>query len=508
MPRIHGLPRSTLMTALGLGLAACSGGVAPAPTPDAGPTAPDAGGVVDAGGPVDAGFVDPVVYVPADLPALATEEACVELEDGERPLGVSPDGHLWLGAEAAEGTALRVFDPWHLDRPLAYTVPARDLEQVRAESATVAAYVSEGQLFLLEDGVRTAFTGPTAMAADTSLCGDLRGEAYVFTRGALYQRDEDQWVEWVGVEDALDADARLLDRDGACAAGEDAVWFATGSLELWALGKDELSRPAALEGASQPNLLGTRPLALREGRLFVGPGEWREHAFDAGHAVTLAAAGDAAWIRLEGGQLLRFDGEGFEAAGLVPDDATLRPFAAGGLWLTGGGRACHRAPQGTLRTAGAAHGSHTFGGRALVRAWTREGGEVTAELDGAPLSGRPSPTGTVFEVDLRLGWHAVVLSAGDVTRTVHLEREPTVQRSFSVDVQPIFQMHCSGCHMPDNQFGAPDLSTFEAWRDRANRIRERVIEAGDMPPSATRSPDWGEDEVTVIDEWLSGGRNP
>lgn len=505
MPRFHGYPWPTLMLALGLGLVACSG--EPLTTPEI-----DAGGSPDAGTrPADAGVtdagVDPVVYVPEALPSVATAEACVALEAGERVLGVSPDGHLWLGTSTTAGTEVRVLDPWALDAPTRFSLPVRELSHVQAHSATVAAFVADGSLYIAEDGVRTVITTPTAFADDATLCGDPRGDAYVFSDGRLFQRVEDEWVEWTGVDQALDRDARLLARDGACASGDDAVWFATGALELWALAADELSRPAELPGASQPGLLGTTTLALMDGRLFAGPGEWTEYAFDAGEARLLATAGDYAWIVVSD-RLVRFDGETFEATGTATDAVALWPTAAGGVWLQGASRACHTTPQGNLRVAGDVDGHQSTQSRVLVRAWTRGDADVTASLDGAPVTGRATSSGTVFTVELPLGWHALTLSAGDVTRSVHVKRVPTVERSFATDVKPIFDTHCVACHVPDNNFGAPDLSTLEAWRARATKIRERVIEVGDMPPSNTRSPDWGEDEVTVIDEWLSGGYHP
>lgn len=492
----------------GLGAAACTGEITGTIETDAGANA-DAGfaPAVDAGFATPEAGVDPVVRVPADLTPLETQEACAPLAADQSILGVSPDGHLWVGVTSSTATEVTVLDPWAFDTPRAFTLPAGDLARVQAVSATVAAFVDAGRLYVVEDGVRTEIWTPGALDRSTMLCGDVRTDAYVFSAGTLYQRADDEWLTWTGVEAALSPDARLLARDGACAAGDDAVWFATGDVELWALGADELRRPAALEGGAQASLLGQRPLALDGGRLFVGPGEWREHAFDLGDATALEVAGDAAWL-VVGDQLLRYDGASFERAGAVPSGAALRPYAGGGVWLATADEICHRAPRGTLRTAGVAHGAAAPDAQVVLQAWSGDGSEISADLDGTALTPRIAGEVSIFEVTLPLGWHALTVQAGDVSRTVQVKRVPTVTRSWAADVQPIVQTHCVACHVPDNAFSAPVLTAFEAWRARANDIRERVIRVGDMPPTASRSPDWGEDEVTVIDEWLSGGLNP
>lgn len=491
----------------GLGAAACTGQISGTIETDAGANA-DAGfaPAVDAGFATPDAGVDPVVRVPAELDPLETSEACAPLAAGQSVLGVSPDGHLWLGTSSV-ATTVTVLDPWSLDTPRTFGLPAADLARVQAVSATVAAFVDAGRLYVVEDGLRTEVWTPGALDPATMTCGDVRREAFVFSAGTLYQRDGDEWLTWTGVEAALDPDARLLARDGACAAGDDAVWFATPGGELWALGADELRRPAAREGGTQAGLLGASPLVLDGGRLFMGPGAWREHDFALGDASALRVAGDAAWLTV-GDRLLRFDGEAFRDAGNVDPSATLWPFAAGGVWLVSEDQACHRAPRGTLRTAGVAHGAAAPDAQVVLQAWSGDGSEVSADLDGMALTPRMAGEVSVFEVTLPLGWHALTVRAGDVSRTVQVKRVPTVTRSWAADVQPIVQTHCVACHVPDNAFSAPVLTTFEAWRARANDIRERVIRVGDMPPTASRSPDWGEDEVTVIDEWLSGGLNP
>ena len=211
-----------------------------------------------------------------------------------------------------------------------------------------------------------------------------------------------------------------------------------------------------------------------------------------------------------GDRVLRFDGTTFM---LVRGSAgALFPHASGGLWVTGGGQACHFAPQAMLRVEGVSTGAQQIGDTFSleVRA-SDEAATVDVALDGAPLTARRVADGWfVYGGALELGWHrlAVTTPAAQVSRTVLIKRLPAVERSFATDIAPIYATHCAVCHYDGNTFGAPDLATVEQWRNLADKIHRRVVEAKNMPPVASRLPEWGEDEVTVINEWLSGGLLP
>jgi hypothetical protein len=505
--KTQGIPALLLTSLWGAGAVGC---LAQVGDPDDPPQVRvDGGGAADAGVSGDAGVADggagPVVV--ADVPLLTTSTRCVALAPGARALGVSPEGHLWLGTSTTGATQVRVLDGWAPGVEGAYRLAVQDLQRVQAWTATAASFIADGRLYHAVDGLRTEISVTATLSPDATLCGDPTAQAFVYSDGALFQRDEDTWYRWSGVEAALTPDARLLTRDGACWGMDDGVWFASADLELWQLGATELSRPARLEGASQPVLLNDAPLALRGGHLFVGPAPWTEYAFEAGPATGLAAAGDYAWLRA-GQSILRFDGAAFvEVQGVQGD---LLPHASGGLWAVSGAEACHLAPQVMLRVDGLQGGTQREAEAFALRVQASdEAAGVEVALDGAALSpARESDGWLVYRGRLALGWHALRVTAGGAARTVTVKRVPSVVRSYAADIAPIYRTHCAACHVPASPFGAPDLSTLEAWRALASKIHERAVVDGDMPPRASRLPEWGEDEITVIDEWLSGGLQP
>lgn len=505
--------RTTTSGLLMLALWACNGPQGVSPMPDAG-QANDAGLIADAGA-LDAGHPeDLIVTVPDGLETLPVNRTCAALSPTERVLGVSPEGHLWLGQTSSVSTSVRVLDGWDAGYEGHYQLAAGGLVGVQAWTATAASFVAEGRLFHAVDGLRTAISLTATLTPDATLCGDITAGAFVYSDGALYEREGDAWLQWTGVQAALQPDAQLLARDGECFGADDGVWFASttpaGELELWQLLGSEIRRPAILMQGTQPGLLNDAVLALREGHLFVGP-TWTEFAFDAGDATQMAMAGQYAWLRV-GSQILRFDGTTFMEAGTSTGAAQLYPHAAGGLWVTEGGQACHWAPEGMLQVKGLRTGTRSKAAAISLRVRaSQDSGPVQAMVDGVALTPTAQREGwSIFSAGLEVGWHTVALSteAGQVSRNLSVKRVPAIERSFAADVQPIFNTHCVACHVSGNAFGAPDLSSLESWTERAQRIRERVVQGGDMPPPASRDASWGDEQVTVINEWLSGGMNP
>ncbi|MCA9551381.1 MAG: hypothetical protein KC933_15200 [Myxococcales bacterium] len=507
---VKGIP-ALLLAGAWAGLAA--GCLAEIGDPDATPqlkvdsgVEPDAGFLPEDAGTSDAG-AGPVLV--EDLNTLPTSTRCVDLGRGEVPLAVSPEGHLWLGTSTTGATLVRVLDGWDAAAEQHYRFQVGAMTRVQAWTSTAASFIADGKLYHAVDGLRTEVTVTATLSADATLCGDPTEKAFVYSGGTLYQRDGDAWYVWEGIDDALSPDARILSRDGACFGADDGVWFASADLELWQLGSNELRRPAHRDGASQPVLLHDTPMVLAGGNLLVGPMPWTEYTFEHGAATAMASAGDYVWIQA-GDRVLRFDGTTFM---LVRGSAgALFPHASGGLWVTGGGQACHFAPQAMLRVEGVSTGAQQIGDTFSleVRA-SDEAATVDVALDGAPLTARRVADGWfVYGGALELGWHrlAVTTPAAQVSRTVLIKRLPAVERSFATDIAPIYTTHCAGCHYDGNTFGAPDLATVEQWRNLADKIHRRVVEAKNMPPVASRLPEWGEDEVTVINEWLSGGLLP
>jgi hypothetical protein len=503
-----------------LGLAAC-GSVDPR-----GDIAVDASvRVTDAGAP-DAGAVDAgprpdpdLSLVPGTPDALDAEPSCRPRPADETLRGVSPEGHAWLVTTTTVGRSLvRVLDPAVPTASVSFSLQLARLDALRPWTATTASAVADGAPWAIEDGDRIGLGAPFVLGPDASLCGDLASSGAVSADGRLYEREDDLWLEWTGVAPALGGGATILDRDGACRARGDALWLATGGVATWALAASSLTRTASMPEARAVAVRGDQLLALVDdtlvGRRGDGVGRAHRWRFELGRPERLAAAGRAAWLTI-GRALLRFDGADFARADGVDASAlgAVEPYAAGGLWYETADAICHLAPAGGVRIDGLRHGAHRTEARAELRARALDGAELVATIDGSTLTPARVVDGTsIYALELGLGWHRIELDpeGGGLGRTVDVKRVPTVVRGFEADVAPIFRAHCAdaGCHVVGSPSGAPRLDRIEDWILRADRIRLRVVERSDMPPAATRGPDWGPERVTVIEEWLSGGMRP
>ena len=70
----------------------------------------------------------------------------------------------------------------------------------------------------------------------------------------------------------------------------------------------------------------------------------------------------------------------------------------------------------------------------------------------------------------------------------------------------IFEASCAGsrCHGPTPGGGRVDLSTYDGWRTKASRIRERLLR-GEMPPSGPRLDSA---TIDIVLDWIEGGMRP
>ncbi|MBK6685894.1 MAG: hypothetical protein IPG45_15585 [Deltaproteobacteria bacterium] len=475
------------------------------------PSTPDAGFSSDSGFSPDAA-PDPIQEVPLDLPELVTTATCSPLASGERVAAVSAEGHLWL-ATSSVGTDLRVLDGWSGRTVARYLLPNAALSRLNALGATTAMALADGQLLRLLDGERIEVSPPAALEPDADLCGDLADRGFVWSGGQLYQRLDDAWWRWTGLG-PIGPGARLLDRDGECEGVGDGLWWASQGLAFWLLTPGRLSNPALLPNGEVAALRGEQALALRGGQLFLSPEPWKEVRFAHGAATQLATAGDYAFLEV-GGKLLRFDGaEWLELTGpeLTQLDA-LHPHAAGGLWTVEGNSVCHHSPTPMIQIRGLRRGEQRLDPQVVIEAQAQGATTLEVEVDGTSRtwSGTRGPW-QHLSLELSVGWHQVRIRTTDrrAQRTVEVKILPTVTRSFEADVRPIYQTHCANqaCHVSGSTGGAPDLTRYEDWLGRAARIEARVVRAQDMPPSASRRPDWGSEEIEVINEWLNGGLLP
>lgn len=498
---------------LALMLAGCAESGTQPDTPDA-QVSPTDGGVVS--GNLDGGFLpDPTLTeVPANLDVLTTTSTCTSLGDGETVWSVSPDGYLWTGTSTLASTIFRVRDGWNEEDLRQYSLPFSTVNQLIAQTATVATVVADGRLWVLEDGVRVLIKLPVPPMANATGCGDLRTRGFMLSGNALYERIDDTWFQWSGLDDVLTNEATLLSRNGACRGTDDEVWLTAGSLATWALTPTQVVRTGTIAGGQQPTIRDDQLLMIRDGELLGGPRTWRRWSFDGGDATLLAAAGSYAWL-VVGSDLVRFDGSQFfrvETPGATA--SRLLPHASGGLWYQAGNQVCHVTPTAMLRVDKRPAGEVQEDEQLVLRARpTDEAATVTAELDGVALTATGVDDGWwTFSESLTLGWHEVevAVAPGSVVRRLQIKRAPGVERSFETDVLPIYNAHCANaaCHAPNSTSGAPDLGQYEAWLIRTAAVHKRVVEDQNMPPPASRGPEWNEDFVRIINEWLSGGLKP
>lgn len=84
----------------------------------------------------------------------------------------------------------------------------------------------------------------------------------------------------------------------------------------------------------------------------------------------------------------------------------------------------------------------------------------------------------------------------------------TVAVTYTDQIEPIITRNCSypGCHA--SGFSSGDYSSYEAMLPALDRgrIRRRVIESGDMPPTyATGPKELTEEEFELFSCWLAQG---
>lgn len=476
-------------------------------------------GPADLGTPMDMGTPDMgdpnLTEVSSALPTLTVTSSCVAIREGERAVSVDPEGHLWLvSTSTAQPVTVRVLDGWGEASAREWRTRLRSVDYLRAESATIAAVVSEGQLWSLEEGTRIQIGAPFTPDGTTTTCGEVGESAFVMSAGELFQREGNDWTAWSGLGMALTGDSQLLPRDGACRGMGDTLYLQTGRLTVWALTSTAITQVADLMGATGA--------AFRDNELYVvsSDGElyrdtvrgvrWR---FEDGAVSDLTGAGSYAWLRV-GDELLRYDGQAFERVTAVRGRVRLMPFAAGGIWLATDQNVCSVTPSEMLRVRGLGPSRVVRGSEVKVGVRARSAGPVTVQLGTTPLSPVEDRDGwTVYAAALPNGWSTLALSSGDAERQVELRRAGILMpppTSWQTDIQPIYAAHCSAaaCHVADSPSGAPNLDSFTSWVANAGAIERRVINGDDMPPPASRGPTYGPDTVQTMQNWIVGGLRP
>jgi hypothetical protein len=417
---------------------------------------------------------------------------------------VSPEGHAWL-LRSGESTELRVLDPLGDMTSATHELAFSKIEQLLAWSDTEATLVADGGLFELVGLDRLAIEPPAGFAESAALCGRPSESGFVLAGGALSElRTDGLWWSWGPTLEGGAVIERIADLDGECLARDSRMWLASSDDAVLELTASELRRHAVFEGLVDVAATDAHVFALDATSLHVGPGTWQEWVFEGAPPEALAAAGGVVTMKVDG-RLLRFDGQTFAA---VEPEGAVEHFLlhATGIWTTGDGEICHHALGPMLRLHGVRPHQRTQDEFVSVGVETDAAATPTLELDGQPVALVDEAGSLGAEVELSVGWHELVARAGDATRSIWIKRLPAVERSFEKDVAPLYAASCasSGCHGD----GSVDLSTADAWRDRAEEVRKRVVEGRTMPPPANVPAGWGDDDVQLVAEWLEGGMLP
>jgi hypothetical protein len=479
-----------------------------------------------AGDPEEAplpGIPAPPDVIPKEVPAapevLPATGHCTPLREGETLASVSPEGHAWLVVGGAESSSIRVldaFDPEAMGEVVT-DVALADVSELRAWSADDAAVVTSAGLWRLEDLARVELTPPDGFSAPAILCGDPSVEGSMLAGGTLFERRDDGWWGWDTGATGAAAPSALVTADGECRAIDDILWMTASDGTLWRVDTTTYSKPlqfaALVASASTEGMVAV----LEADRLWIGAETWQPWVFPGAVPTALAAAGGYLWMT-SGEQLLRFDGETFvEVERLLDEPALAIGAHAGGVWLVGESQVCHQATAPMIRVAGA----HPFlrSGLESHDLWlsaSDASAELSATVDGEALElSLDAETGlhAAHPFFALPGWHDVRIVAttadGESARDLWIKRVPDVERSWAADIEPIVAANCTGasCHH-EGSTTPPDLGSYDAWIALADTIRTRVVEGQTMPPPANRSPEWGDDEIEIISQWLEGDMLP
>jgi hypothetical protein len=294
------------------------------------------------------------------------------------------------------------------------------------------------------------------------------------------------------------------------------MWLAAADGTLFQVAGSQFTRPVRF--ASLVDLAGSEGMlaVLESDRLWIGPDSWQAWVFPGRTVPTaLSASHGGVWMS-SGSELLRFDGATWVAIEHTLEGSFERVAAhAGGAWIADDETICHVELGPTLRVEGVRPFARDVVSEYELRVRASDDElELVADVDGTPIeltldaeSGWLSGTARLETV----GWHTISFASADasVRRELHVKRVPEVLRSWATDIEPIYQANCanSSCHKSGSS-DPPDLGSLSAWTEHADDIRKRVVEARTMPPVANVGPDWGSDDIEIIQEWLEGGMLP
>lgn len=479
-------------------------------------SSPDFGGVP--------GVSPQVVLNDVDLDSVGR---CYEFAEGERLIGVSPEGDAWVASSGPSlTTMLRVLSP--LNSPdneiTSWVVPLSEVTAPGSLSESTIDLVADNALWRVEGGRRTSASSPIALEGKvTSLCGSV-ADGMLLVDGTMYEPRDGVWWSWSPTQGAS-SPMRLLSQDGACTGPEGTV-LAAGSdpHDVWLLDPPVATRFTYDEPWSEV-VASTGQIAFVSGeKFFLGtPDRVTSWSFMDGIPAALSATGGDVWMSV-GERLVRHDGSSFTAVrhDLTGSIDTIKSFY-NGAWVASTTHLCQQrlgisfrvrgiAPNQRLNTSSFVFEVFIHGDDGqLVEA---DAGAPTVMLDQEPLSVEPHEDGG-YRVSGQLmgaGSHTLTLSLGEEpeqSRTLHVVYEPEMDDapSWAEDIEPIFAASCAGsaCHGP--QGASIELNSYALWLEHATKIEERVVETKTMPPLASQAA-FPESSLDTIEAWISTQMNP
>ena len=458
--------------------------------------------------------------VPASPNVVVGTTSCVTLGAGETLWSVSPEGHAWLASAGQDAQMIRVVDPFDPGGELVEEIAIGALQQVNAWSQMDAAIVADDGLWQLDQLARIQLTPPAGVVTPPMMCGDPSVNGFLLTDGLLFERRaDDMWWLWDPEVEGDGALGQLVSYEGECVSADNAMWLTSADGTLWQLQQAQVYRPvkfASLVGAAAT----ASTLAILESdRLWLHDAvadAWQPWLFSGAVPAQMSAADGRVWMA-SGQQLLVY------AAGSSPETAwsavshdmasaiTAVHSHAGGAWLVSDSEACHVATGPMLRIEGVRPYARNIEFVYEIGVSADNGAAVTASVGEDPVDLTLDAMSGLYTGTARLdttGWHDLIIATDGATRFVPIKRLPEVERSWAEDIEPIYQSQCTGsdCHGSATE-EAPDLDTLEAWQINATQIRTRVVDVRTMPPPGAR-PDFGDEQVEIISQWLEGGMLP
>ena len=449
---------------------------------------------------------DDTESVPTSVPHVTATATCAPRAAGSRVLGVSSEGELWLALADGTTEALDAAGQRHAD-----LARADDASAALPWSSSSATLIVDGGLWTVDGDEREFLPTPSELGRVDQLCGDPGAErgAFVGTDQGLFERLGGFWWRWTPSGGGGFGTARQLVRnDGSCAGIDEALWLVNTDGELWQISATDAR---VVAGESSPVTAAAAAgsegaAALHAGGLVTGP-PWHDVEFAAGAPTALAGGGGGLWVQVGDAVYRRQDGAWSIVDGVAAGATAIHPHAAAGAWFEYADQLCHAA----LGEPVVIHGLRPYEHRVAAIAdltVTSAQPALTVLRDGAAvatLEGAGPHSLMGFDLGAP-GWHALTVEAGAATRTLDYHVVDLPLRSWATDVQPIFAASCTGgaCHGPNPGGTQVDLSTYQAWRTRASRIRARLL-AGQMPPVPPRLDP---DTIAIVLEWIEGGMKP